>query len=734
MPKIISLDSECSGLDTYHGARPYYVNSCEVGVRGVKRWHWPVDPLTRRVAISQDDLDAIKALIDSADVIVGQNIKFDAQMLGACRDDFVDWPWHKTHDLMAISHLLGSNKKKDLTTLTRRYLRQDIAPLEDAAAKHTKAARSYCRRKLSRWATARKGRQDMPSATSSRKDDEGSLWKADMWLPGTLADHLYKEGNPSYAPVERVDKKGVRVNRFGLPAHPYRTVLEDYADADALVTAALFPRMMKEVRERDLEKIYEGQSRKLLPVIHSMEYRGVTYNADKAAKLLGKNGRESERLKDDCERLIRDLGGEEVTVGKGVSKTLHSFVFDTLKVPVLATSKKTGKPSLTSAALKGYADTLPDGPARDLMVCLGEKRARDTACNYVRGYERFSLPTGGRRSLCGVCKKGVYYRGKCGGCGRDDGWPWRKLNPLLNAFATNTLRCTGTRPNQQNTSSRKGFNLRYCFGPLPGREWWSLDYSNIELRIPAYWAGEQVLIDLFERSGEPPFYGSNHMLNFSIIYPEVWQAALVEAGLEGAAALCKDRYKDSYYKWCKGGWFAKQYGGQKRKVDSTFRREGAYDMLDERLSRIAALNRQTIDMARRLGYVETLPDRDVDPSRGYPILVDRDQGRVSPTEPFARRIQSTAMWCTRGAMPLCHDQLLVWERETGQDHYITLQVHDEIVFDLPRIGDTGQYGNIDKVRVLARLMTSMGDRIGVPLEVSASYIPEDWSKCLAVAL
>ncbi|KKK85693.1 hypothetical protein LCGC14_2770740, partial [marine sediment metagenome] len=51
-----------------------------------------------------------------------------------------------------------------------------------------------------------------------------------------------------------------------------------------------------------------------------------------------------------------------------------------------------------------------------------------------------------------------------------------------------------------------------------------LDAENIELRIPAYEAGETEMIDLFERPDDPPYFGSAHVLMFSVVYPAEFQA------------------------------------------------------------------------------------------------------------------------------------------------------------------------------------------------------------------
>jgi len=55
---------------------------------------------------------------------------------------------------------------------------------------------------------------------------------------------------------------------------------------------------------------------------------------------------------------------------------------------------------------------------------------------------------------------------------------------------------------------------------------------------------------------------------------------------------------------------------------------------------------------------------------------------------------------------------------------MVLQVHDEIVFDLPARGKD----NLPIVNELRRLMAMSGEDIGVPLSVSASYHPRSWGE------
>lgn len=277
------------------------------------------------------------------------------------------------------------------------------------------------------------------------------------------------------------------------------------------------------------------------------------------------------------------------------------------------------------------------------------------------------------------------------------------------------------------------YSLRYAFGPLPGREWWAFDYANIELRIPAYASGQRELIELFEKYDHPPYYGSEHMLNFSVVYPDIWEAELKEVGPEKVSSHIKKKYKDTYYQWCKNGDFGLQYNCGEATADRTFRRPGSFKRLKSKFFKKEALNQKCIRQAEKLGYVETMPDKTVNPRRGYPLLCTRtDSGGILPTVPLAYMVSGTAMWCTRKGMLRVDQQLREWRHTTTDgknlDSHLILQVHDELVVDMPFSPERfnlktnkKEPGNSDKARQIRKLMEMSGDDIGVPLKVEINY-------------
>jgi len=76
----------------------------------------------------------------------------------------------------------------------------------------------------------------------------------------------------------------------------------------------------------------------------------------------------------------------------------------------------------------------------------------------------------------------------------------------------------------------------------------------------------------------------------------------------------------------------------------------------------------------------------------------------------------------------CHDYLKEVSAREKKDHCIVMQVHDEMVFELP----AGGKASLPKVNRLQQLMEQSGDDIGIPLRVSASYHPDNWAESVAV--
>lgn len=674
---LLAIDCEATGLDVYHGARPFLVSAYD-GESDPVFWSWTVDTETRKVEMPESDAEEIRDLVSRADRIVGQNLKFDAAMFREA-GILEDWPWHKTEDTLIAGHLVRSNQAHDLTTMSLVYLGKNIQPYEDDMKKMVLKARNWARRHRPDWRIAKKGLPEMPSAKEK-------TWAYDMWI----LQH-YEDGK-------------------------HYSLVEEYATVDPWATWHLWQVFEEKIRSESLWEIYR-ESMRTAEAVYDMESRSVTMVKANHRELKAEYKKEAKEHEETCLAIAEKYGYDLQLPKSGNNKSLGTFAFDVLKLPVIKMTESGKQPAMDQDVMAQWPLLLDQGSDQmEFIKALKGKRKRDTSLGFLDSYEKYWRPIRGR-DYC-------------------------RMYASANQTATRTLRFSMSNPNLQQVSKQETtcpecegdgceecggtgedlHSVRRVFGPLPGREFWCLDYENIELRIPAYEAGEECMIELFERPDDPPFFGSYHLFNASIVYPDLFWPIAEEKG------AFKKKYASAEYQWVKNGDFAIGYGCMEAKADATFRRKGAYRAIKEKTPKVTRLNADYISQANKRGYVETLPDRSIGAKRGYPIWCSRERGKIKPTIPFNYHVQSTAMWCTRRAMVRCKEYLQQISQETGESYFINLQVHDEIVFDFP----AGGKKNLPKVRKLQRLMEESGNDIGIPLKVAASYHPGNWAEAVSV--
>ncbi len=708
--KILAVDTEDTGVDHYHGAKPFLISFCDDKECWAKEWL--VDPYTRQPKIKREDLDEALHTISTAEELWLQNGKFDVAAIKTIAPEF-EWPWHKTYDTILGGHLLNSRGKRSLDELVWEHLRIDMRPFEEKLKEQTKSARKYIQQQLPTWKLAREGMPGMPSAKggderkATKKGTEStSPWKFDLWVPRALASHLkYKEN------------------------HPYWSVTLDYALEDAKMTWFLATKMKQKIMERGLWKIFQVRC-KLPRITHLIEDYGVTMSGANVRKMSKKFRMERDELAEDCTAIAESYGHKlELPKGASPNNNLRTFIFDVLSLPVVAKSKKTGGPSLNKTALERYATDpeilRPGSPGHTFIVSLRNKRKRDTALSYIKGYRRFWIPLG------------IF-----DGQGRQ---LWFRIHPSLNPTGTDTLRWSSKNPNEQNFSKKEGFNLRYGVAPLPGREFWRFDAENIELRLPAYEVNEVEMVKLFERPKDPPYFGSNHLLVSHILHKRKFEQCInrddpKNTFLDGR--IFKELYDDTLYQWVKNGNFAVTYGAvaESGTADRAYHVQGAQRLIEERFSNIKRLNRQCIEFAQEHGYVETIPDLTVDPDRGYPLQCERNRwGKVIATVPLNYHVQGSACWWMMKAMIRCQALLDKWRKDDKFDVRIIMQVHDELVFDFPEsrvdpsldlVSKEGGKGdsNLWRVYEIKKTMELGGKDFNIPTPVSVGYHPANWSE------
>jgi len=176
----ISLDTETTGVDRKHGARPFLVTTSDESYNN-KYWEWSVNTNTREVEAPKHEVEEVLHEVEQASELILQHSKFDVAMLTELGRDLgieFEWPWGKTHDTLVSGHLLASNHGHSLEDMAIEYLGVDMSRYEKRMEKAVKACRSFVQRKnspISDWRIARKHMEGMPSAKES-------CWKFDLWI------------------------------------------------------------------------------------------------------------------------------------------------------------------------------------------------------------------------------------------------------------------------------------------------------------------------------------------------------------------------------------------------------------------------------------------------------------------------------------------------------------------------------------------------------------------------
>lgn len=695
MPKLsgglgrVAIDSETTGVDCAHGARPFIITTCFEDGRQLL-WEWDVDPLTRQPQMPLGDVEEIAAVIRDADQLVLQNAKFDYEMLWHASPELVRWwSWGKVRETLYSGHLLASNQPHDLYSMGVLWLGRDFKPLEDAMRAvveecrrtvnldQQREARTGQRGRYHGWRIAREGEPGMPSVKAGSKRDEDRPWKNDCWLPRALARHdwensaagkvyrevlarselpadvLFKHGAPPG--VERLHGWDLRPPELG-GRHPRWTATAAYANGDSRLTLALDRKHEQVVRGRGLDKIY-AESLKLLPVVTAMSLRGVSVSRERMDATLAKLREDRDkanarciaiaaRHEDDCPRcggVGCDARGRQCKRCEGRARVPYDFKppkggspngsLKRLCLEVFGLERfenpksKTGDPSLNKDAMTFYKASLPPGDALDFVTALTERNQLSTDITYLESYIRYAVPDAGGRL---------------------------RLHPRLHVTGTDTTRMSSSNPNGTNISNQergcprcngegKDRNgnvcdecggsdeydspaIKYVFGPEDDREWWDMDGTNLERRICAYKAKETAIIELFERPDDPPYYGSEHLLTAHVLFPEAFEReSRLPDGTLDGRRWRDNHKKDGKYRNVKGAVFAAQYRAGDATVDRVVNLPGARRRMISRFANQEALNSECMAFARRHGYVETWPDASVDPERGYPVMCARTE-------------------------------------------------------------------------------------------------------------
>lgn len=423
----------------------------------------------------------------------------------------------------------------------------------------------------------------------------------------------------------------------------------------ATIIKQLWPMLIAALKSDDLEDLFYKLELPLSAVLADMEIQGVKLDLERLKEMSGELNKHLLTLTED----IYFLAGEGFNINS--PKQLAYILFEKLKLPVI---KKTKTGYSTNAEVLEKLAPLHALPAK----LLEYRQLAKLKSTYVDGLQSLvDTKTG-------------------------------KVHTTFNQTITATGRLSSTEPNLQNIPIRDelGRKVRQAF--IPSELGWVLlaaDYSQIELRVMAHMSQDLRLLADF-RHGEdihtrtaasifgvaqedvtPELRRKAKGVNFGIIY------GITDYGLARDVHVSREeagQYIENYFL---------HYPGVKRFIE------------------------KTIVDAREKGFVQTLFQR----RRYLPDLLSSNRNIRAFGERTAVNtpIQGSAADIIKLAMLRIQQEL----QEKGLMAHLLLQVHDELIFELPE-------KELESLVSLVRLGMENVVELDVPLKVDIEAGP-NWN-------
>jgi len=456
-----------------------------------------------------------------------------------------------------------------------------------------------------------------------------------------------------YAPVSIETLIGKGKNQTSMRDAPLEQVKE-YAAEDADVTIQLYNDFKPKLTTAAVENIFYDIEMPLVEVLTEMEFNGVRIDAD----FLAVYAKELVIKIKSLEERVYELAGVKFNIAS--PKQVGEILFDKLKLPYRF--KKTGKSDQYSTDEDKLTELAVNYPiARAILDFRGASKLLNT---YVDALPKLINPKTGR------------------------------VHSSFNQALAATGRLSSNNPNLQNipVKTEEGRHIRKAFIPRDANHVLvSADYSQIELRLIAEIAPEEAMLDDFSKGNDihtataarvykipmnevtPTQRRNAKTVNFSIIYGAGATNLSQQLSIPRAEAKA---LIEAYFV---------QYPG-----------------LNNYMKRI-------VEETQKSFYVNTLGGRRrfVRDINSNSSLERSNAERIAINTP----IQGSAADMIKKAMIAIHKTF----KEMKVESKLILQVHDELVFEVPR-------HELDIVQpIIIEKMKNAIPNLRVPIEVGIGY-------------
>ena len=392
-----------------------------------------------------------------------------------------------------------------------------------------------------------------------------------------------------------------------------------YACEDADVTLKLKNILEKELEDNGVKNLFEEIEMPLVPVLAYMERNGVRIDTD-ALKETSKHF--TIRMREIEEEIYR-LAGMEFNVSS--PKQVGEVLFDRLKIVEKAKKTKTGQYVTSEEVLEGLKTK------HEIVGKILEHRGlKKLLGTYIDALPELINPKTGR------------------------------IHTSFNQTVTATGRLSSSNPNLQNIPIRNedGKEIRKAFIPDDGCEFFSADYSQIELRIMAHLSEDDNMIEAFREEQDI------HAATAAKIY---------KINIEDVSREQRNKAKTANF----GIIYGISVFGLAERLN--VERKEAKELIDgyfENYPKVKAYMDKSIRVARDKGYIETIFNR----KRYLPDINSRN----AIVRGYAERnainapIQGSAADIIKVAMVRIYKRFM----DEGIKSKMILQVHDELNFSV----------------------------------------------------
>lgn len=398
--------------------------------------------------------------------------------------------------------------------------------------------------------------------------------------------------------------------------------LAEYAAEDADVTFRFKKVFDPLLKQKELTKLYEEVELPLVETLQDMEWQGVQVDAVFLSDYSKSLGKELVEIKDK----IYQQAGAEFNLDS--PKQMGEILFDRMKIPYTGSKTKTGQYQTNEDTLTKLVETHPI-----IESIVNYRELAKLKSTYVDAIPELINPKTGR------------------------------LHTTFNQTIAATGRLSSINPNLQNIPIRtdRGKEIRKAFIPRDHEHViLSADYSQIELRIIAAISKDENMLEAFRRGEDIHTATASKVFNVT------------------GSEVTKEMRRRA-----KAVNFGIAYGQSAFGLSQTLNipRGEAKEIIDNYFTQFPGIKQymqDTIAFAKQHGYIQTLLGR----RRYLPEIHERNFTVRAQAERNAINspIQGSAADMIKVAMIRIHKRLL----QENFKSVMTLQVHDELVFDALR--------------------------------------------------